>query len=314
MNPFIINGCYTALVTPFRDNGDLDEDALRRLVDRQINAGITGLVPCGTTGESVTLDPQEYQRVLDIVIRQSAGRVPVICGAGGNNTREVIRMALTAQDLGADALLSVCPYYNKPSQAGLVSHYESIATAVDIPIVLYNVPGRTGVNITAETTLKLAAVPNIIAVKEASGNLTQIMTILQHRPEGFYVVSGDDALTLPLLAAGGDGVISVISNQVPGEFTQMVAAAHNGDWETARDIHYRLLNLMQLNFLESNPVPVKTSLALMGLISNTVRQPLSALTTSSLRQLVVELQHLNLISDDAFIISDFSHQSIMETA
>lgn len=297
MNQINLNGCFTALVTPFHSNGELDEATFLRLIDRQIEQGISGIVPCGTTGESVTLDDAEYRRVLQLAIDRTAGRVPVICGAGGNNTRQVIQMAQLAQSLGADAILSVCPYYNKPAQSGLIAHYRAIAAAIDIPVILYNVPGRTGVNLTADSVLQLAEVPNIVAVKEASGDLGQIMRILQQRPAGFAVLSGDDALTLPILSAGGNGVISVISNQIPGEFTRMVTAALNGDWATAREIHYRYLNLMQLNFVESNPVPVKTTLAMMGLMGSHVRQPLAALQQRSRELLENELFNLNLLDE-----------------
>ncbi len=290
-------GSYVALVTPFTDSGELDESTLVRLANRQIEAGIDGLVPCGTTGESVTLDDNEYQRVMRLTIEASAGRVPVICGAGGNNTRKVIHMAQTAQHLGADAILSVSPSYNKPTQEGIYAHYAAIAAATDIPIILYNVPGRTGSNISAETTLRLADIPNIVAIKEASGNLGQVMEILRRRPQGFSVLSGDDALTLPMLAAGADGVISVIANQIPDEWSRLVHFALRGDFQSARELHYKYLQLMNLNFVEANPVPVKTTMAMMGLLSERVRLPLCEISAANRERLRTELIALDLLKE-----------------
>ena len=296
MNNLNLRGCYTAIVTPFTGNGSLDEQALRNLVDWQIAEGISGIVACGTTGESVTLSDDEYLRVMEIVILQANGRVPVICGAGGNNTFKVVKMARAAESLGADAILSVSPYYNKPTQAGLVAHFSAIADAVDIPIILYNVPGRTSSNITAETTLQLARIDNIVAIKEASGDLGQVMEILRNRPQDFRILSGDDALTLPMLAAGADGVISVIGNQIPHDFSELVTAALDNDFPRARELQNRYLNLMNLNFIEANPVPVKAALAMMQRINPAVRLPLVPLQPVHHELLRAELERLNLLS------------------
>lgn len=291
----MLRGCFVALVTPFQENGQLDEDALQQLVRWQISEGIDGIVACGTTGESVALNDQEYRRVIEIVVREASGKVPVIAGAGTNNTEKTVEMARLCQELGADAILSVTPYYNKPTQRGLYEHFRAIAEAVSIPVILYNVPGRTGVNLQADTTLQLAGLPNIRAVKEASGDLMQIMRILQKRPSGFAVLSGDDAITLPLLALGADGIISVVANQIPRDFTRLVHAALQGDLETARQLHYRYLHLMNLNFIETNPIPVKTSLAAMGKIREVFRLPLTPMTPQHRQSLLNEMRSLELL-------------------
>ncbi len=267
-------GCGTALVTPFTGSGALDEAGVRRLARRQIEAGIHFLVPCGTTGESPTLSRAERKRVVEIVVEESRGRVPVLAGAGGYDTREVIESARTMHEVGANGLLSVTPYYNKPTPEGLFRHYQAIAEATPLPIVVYNVPGRTGCNVDPTTLARLATLPTVAAVKEASGNMTQICEIVKAAPPGFIVLSGDDALTLPVMAVGGRGIISVASNEVPAEMVQMVEAAERGDFPAAREIHGRLLPLFLANFAESNPIPVKAAMALMGLLEENYRLPM----------------------------------------
>lgn len=267
-------GCGTAMVTPFRTDGSLDEAALRKLVRRQIEQGIDFLVPCGTTGESPTLTRDEHLRVVAITIEESAKKVPVLAGAGGNNTREVIEVARACQKLGADGILSVTPYYNKATQEGLFQHYKAIAESIGIPIVLYSVQGRTGVNIEPATVVRLSAIDRIVGIKEASGNITQIAEILHRVREDFIVVSGDDAMTLPVLALGGRGVISVVSNQIPGAMTELVRLANSGDFARARQLQRRWQPLMQINFVESNPIPAKWAMGLMGLLEPVYRLPL----------------------------------------
>jgi 4-hydroxy-tetrahydrodipicolinate synthase len=266
-------GAGVALVTPFNKDGSIDEPALRRLVRRQVDAGIDVLVPCGTTGESATLDAAEQRRVIEITVAE-AGRVPVLAGAGTNDTRTAVEKSKAAASLGAHGILSVGPYYNKPTQEGYYRHFATIADAVSVPVVVYNVPGRTGSNIDAKTLLRLAGHGNIRGAKEASGSLPQIMELLRDRPAGFEVLSGDDAFTLAVMAHGGEGVISVAANQVPGPMHDLAAACARGDFAEGRRIHTRLLRLMTLNFVEPNPVPVKASLALLGLCEEVYRLPL----------------------------------------
>jgi 4-hydroxy-tetrahydrodipicolinate synthase len=270
----MFTGCGTALVTPFRQDGALDEVALRRLIQRQLDEGIDFLVPCGTTGESPTLTHEEHLRVVAIAVEIAKGRVPILAGAGGYNTAEVIALARELVSLGADGILSVTPYYNKPTQEGLYQHFRAIAAAVPAPIVLYSVQGRTGVNIEPATVKRLAEIDNIVGIKEASGNISQMAAILNIVPEDFLVLSGDDAITLPLVALGGVGVISVASNEIPGGMTRLTQLAVQGDFRAAREIHRRYLPLMEVNFVESNPIPVKTALAEMGLIEPVWRLPL----------------------------------------
>src|SRR6266571_5223096 len=267
-------GTGTALVTPFRSDGSVDEKALRRLVDFQISEGIDMLLPCGTTGEGATLDADETDRVVQIVIEQSKRRVPVIVGAGSNSTAKAIQATKRAKRLGADGVLSVGPYYNKPTQQGYYEHFRAIAEAEDISIIVYNVPGRTSGNIEAKTMLRLAEIRNIVAVKEASGNLGQIMDIIREAPRDFRVLCGDDALALAVTALGGDGIVSVVSNEVPKMMSTMIDAALEGNFAKARELHYKLLPLMNVNFVESNPIPVKAALAMMGLIEENYRLPL----------------------------------------
>jgi 4-hydroxy-tetrahydrodipicolinate synthase len=287
-------GSGVALVTPFAKDGSIDEPALRRLVKRQVEAGIDVLVPCGTTGESATLDAAEQRRVIELTLAE-AGRVPVLAGAGTNDTRTAVEKSKAAAALGADGILSVGPYYNKPTPEGYYRHFATIADAVSVPVVVYNVPGRTGSNIDVKTLLRLAGHGNIRAVKEASGSLGQIMEILRDRPPGFEVLSGDDAFTLAVMAHGGDGVISVAANQVPGPLHDLVAACARGDFAEGRRIHDRLLRLMTLNFAESNPVPVKASLALLGLCEEVYRLPLCPPTESTREALRGALRELGLV-------------------
>jgi 4-hydroxy-tetrahydrodipicolinate synthase len=289
-------GAGTALVTPFTKSGALDEPALRRLVRRQVEARIDVLVPCGTTGESVTMSADEQKRVVAITLEESAGKVPVLAGAGSNDTRTAVERAKAMAALGAHGILSVGPYYNKPTAEGFYRHFAAVADAVTVPVVVYNVPGRTGSNIDVKTQLRLAGHPNITAVKEASGNLAQVMEILRDRPEGFEVLSGDDANTLVFMALGGQGVISVAANQVPGPMRDLVAACARGDFAEGRRIHYRLLRLMNLNFVESNPIPVKASLAMMGLCEESFRPPMCPPTEATREALRSALEELGLVS------------------
>lgn len=288
-----MRGCATALVTPFTSDGAIDEAALTRLIEYQLNNGVRLLVPCGTTGESATMTEEEDQRVISRAIELARGRAKVIAGTGSNSTAAAIENSKIAQRLGADAVLVVAPFYNKPTQHGLYAHFRAIAEAVDLPIVIYNVPGRTSCNIAAETTLKLARdCENIVAVKEASGDLSQIMEILRGRPAGLNVLSGDDAITFALIALGGDGLISVASNQAPEMMSRLVDLALAGKWDEARELHYRLLPLMETNFIESSPGPVKAGLAMMNLIGENYRLPLVPIQESSrtrLRDVMVEL-------------------------
>src|SRR6202047_2794833 len=257
-------GCGTAMVTPFQTDLSLDENALRRLIRRQIAAGINFLVPCGTTGESPTLTHEEHLRVVTITIEEAKGKVPVLGGAGGYDTRKVIEMAREIERLGADGILSVTPYYNKPTQEGLYHHYKAIASSISLPIILYNVPPRTNVNIDPPTLRRLAEIENIIGVKEASGNIAQMTQTIQQVPEQFIVLSGDDALTLPLVAMGGRGLISVASNEIPAEMTRLVQLCLAAEFATARALQRKLLPLIEVNFIETNPTPVKTGLAEVG--------------------------------------------------
>jgi 4-hydroxy-tetrahydrodipicolinate synthase len=262
------------MVTPFRGDGSLDEPTLRNLIHRQIDAGIDFLVPCGTTGESPTLTREEHLRVVEITVELAKGRVPVLAGAGGYNTSEVIALARELAAIGADGLLSVTPYYNKPTQEGLFQHYRAIANAVPLPMILYSVQGRTGVNIEPGTVKRLSGIENIVGIKEASGSIGQMAAILNIVPDDFVVLSGDDAITLPLIALGGRGVISVVSNEIPAEMTRLVRLAMQGNISDAREIHRRFHSLMEVNFVESNPIPVKAAMTEMGLLEPSWRLPL----------------------------------------
>jgi len=274
-------GLGTALVTPFKADGSIDEYGIEKLVTLQIEGGVDFLVPCGTTGENPALSASEHLRVIELVIRRANGKVPVLAGAGSNSTDKATDLALGARDLGADGILSITPFYNKPNPDGLLRHFEMQADAIeDMPIILYNCPGRTGLNMTAATTLRIArAIPNVVGVKEASANLEQILQILRDRLKDFLVLSGDDAWTLPLIAAGADGVISVASNEIPQLMSAMVDAAMRDDFAAARPIHERILPLMTGNFIESNPIPVKAAMKMLGIIDNdTVRLPLAPMS------------------------------------
>ena len=292
----MFTGCGTALVTPFRKDLSLDEEALRRLVRRQIQAGINFLVPCGTTGESPTLTSAEQRRVVEITIEEAQPRnVPVLAGAGGNNTAHIIEMAREFQAMGANGILSVAPYYNKPTQEGLYQHYEAIAFAISLPIILYNIPGRTGVNIEPATVARLAEIDNIVGVKEASGNISQMGVVLDLVPSKFLVLSGDDAITLPLMALGGKGLVSVSSNEIPAEMTRLVELALQNDFSAARAIHRRYFKLMEVNFIETNPGPVKAAMALMGLLEPVFRLPLVAPKPESLAKIRSALEAVGLV-------------------
>jgi 4-hydroxy-tetrahydrodipicolinate synthase len=287
-------GCGTALVTPFTRSGALDEAGVRRLARRQIDAGIHFLVPCGTTGETPTLSERERLRVVEIVVAEAKGSVPVLAGAGGYTTHEVIETAQQMARAGADGILSVAPYYNKPTPEGLYQHYKAIAEAVPLPVIVYNVPGRTGVNVDVATIARLSAVPNIVGVKEASGNMTQMCEICGAVPDDFLVLSGDDALTLPVMSVGGRGIVSVASNEVPAEMVRMVEAAEAGDFNTARRLHRELLPIMQVNFIESSPIPVKTAMAMMGLVEEVFRLPLVPPRPASRDRITQVLRDLGL--------------------
>jgi 4-hydroxy-tetrahydrodipicolinate synthase len=267
-------GCGTALVTPFNRDGSLDEAGVRRLARRQIDAGIHFLVPCGTTGESPTLSEDERVRVVELVVQESATKVPVLAGAGGYDTREVIHTARRMKAAGAQGILSVTPYYNKPTAEGLFQHYSAIAGEVGLPVIVYNVPGRTGVNVDVQTLVRLGGIPNVVGVKEASGNVSQMCEICRSVPDDFLVLSGDDALTLPLMSVGGHGIISVASNEVPAEMARMVELAERNDFAGARRIHLELMPLMSMNFAESNPIPVKSAMAALGLLEEVYRLPM----------------------------------------
>ena len=288
-------GLGTALVTPFTKSGEMDEAAVRRLGRRQIDNGTHFLVPIGTTGENPTLDDAERVRMVEILVDEAKGQVPVLAGAGGYNTKYVVQLAKAMHKAGADGLLSVTPYYNKPTQEGIVQHFKAIADATPLPIVLYNIAGRTGVNIETATVVRLAQMPTVIGVKEASGSLSQMCDVLRSLPPEFLVLSGDDALTLPLMAVGGRGVISVVSNQIPKEMSQMVEAAERNDFAAARAIHGRIINLMQINFVESNPGPVKAGMALMGLLEENFRLPMVPVTPASKAKVEAVLRNLGLL-------------------
>ena len=276
-----LRGCGTALVTPFRRDGSLDLDALRRLVQFQLRAGIDFLVPCGTTGETPTLEHAEYLAVVRAVVQEVAGRVPVIAGVGGNNTRKVIDLAAEVRGLGVQGILSVAPYYNKPTQEGIYQHFQAMAESTDLPIIVYNVPARTSSNIEPPTVARLAKIPNIIGIKEASGSIVQQMEVLAAVPPGFRVLSGDDSFTFPLMALGGVGIISVISNEIPAQMTRLAHLLLEGKLEAARQLHFSLLPLMQVNFIETNPIPVKAALAMMGMIEEVYRLPMVPMKTEN---------------------------------
>jgi 4-hydroxy-tetrahydrodipicolinate synthase len=291
----MFTGCGTALVTPFRGDQSLDEATLRRLVGRQIEAGIDFLVPCGTTGESPTLTHAEHLRVVEITLQEAKGRVPVLAGAGGYNTREVVELASELEEMGVDGILSVTPYYNKPTPEGLYQHYKAIAAAIDLPIIVYSIQGRTGINVEPATLARLAQIKNIIGVKEASGNIAQMAAIIGLVPGDFTVLCGDDPITIALMALGGRGVISVVSNQIPAEMSQLAHACLKGDFETARQIQRRFLPLMNVNFVESNPIPVKAAMAMMGLLEPVYRLPLCLPSEASRARIEKVLEEAGLL-------------------
>ncbi|MBI2463712.1 4-hydroxy-tetrahydrodipicolinate synthase [Candidatus Peregrinibacteria bacterium] len=336
MKTFSLQGSIVALITPFQSDGAIDEQRLRELVSWHVKSGTNAIVPCGTTGESATLSHEEHHRVIDIVINETQGRIPVIAGAGSNSTREAVSLTEHAREAGADAVLSISPYYNKPTQQGIIEHYKTL-NEIGIPIIVYNVPGRTGINITAETTLKLAQMGNIVGIKEASGNMSQIMEILRDRPDGFRVYSGDDALAYPLMMLGADGCVSVVANEIPQEFSTMIQLCletrsniqksddnnalsdeneqknkYNHDEKNdrqeqfnkkhqnlklkqGREIHFRYLKLMETNFIETNPIPVKTALELMGKIETNFRLPLTPMSKENKEKLTQTLKQASLI-------------------
>lgn len=292
-----LNGTITALVTPFKKDLSIDFDAFERLVRHQINSKVEGLVICGSTGESATLSKTEKIALIVKATEIAAGKVPIIAGTGSNNTFDTIDLTILAKEQGADGVLLVAPYYNKPTQEGLYHHYMAVAEKVDIPIIIYNVPGRSGVNIHAETQLRLAEeCKQIVATKEASGDLEQMSQIIKYSPEGFNLFSGDDVLTLPVISIGGKGVISVISNYAPAEFSEMTRLALKGKWAQAREIHYKLLDLMIMNFVESNPIPVKSALAQMGMLKDYLRLPLVPITTGNKKLIKTALQEAGLLN------------------
>ncbi|PYP34427.1 MAG: 4-hydroxy-tetrahydrodipicolinate synthase [Gemmatimonadetes bacterium] len=298
-----LRGCGTALVTPFAADGRVDEARMRALVERQLAGGVKLLVPCGTTGEAMTMTPEEQTRVMRIAVETARGRARVLAGVGSNSTAVTVERARAARAAGVDGVLVVAPYYNKPTQAGLIAHFKAVADGVaGLPVVLYNVPGRTSSNIQAPTVLTLAReVETIAGIKEASNDLTQIMAILRERPQGFRVLSGDDAVTLPLIALGADGIISVVSNEVPDLMARMADLALQGNWTAARELHYRLLPLMEANFIESNPGPVKAAMALMGLLEDQLRLPLVPVQEKTRARLREVLQELGVLQRPAHV-------------
>jgi 4-hydroxy-tetrahydrodipicolinate synthase len=291
----MFEGVLTALVTPLRD-GAIDESALRDLVERQIDAGVDGLVPCGSTGESATLSHAEHRRVVEIVVQATRGRVPVVAGTGSNNTQEAIELTRHAKEAGADGALLISPYYNKPTQEGLVAHFAEIGRACAFPLIVYNIPSRTGSNILAPTMARIAEIEQVVGDKEASGDLAQTADVIARCPQDFAVLSGDDALTLPMLSIGGKGVISVTSNLAPAEMVGLVRAFRGGDLAHARRVHYRLLPLFDVLFCETNPIPIKAAMALLGWIGPEIRLPLLPLSEANRERLQVVLKELRLLA------------------
>ena len=288
-------GVGTALITPFTKDGSLDESAIKRLARRQIDGGVHFLSPCGTTGEAPTLSHRDKLRVVELVVEEANGRVPVLAGAGGYDTREVIELARDMERVGADGLLSVTPYYNKPTQEGLYQHFKAIAESVRIPIVLYNVPTRTSVNMSVETTLRLSEIPNIVATKEAAMNAEHWSTIVSSAREGFHLLSGDDPLTVAAMAVGGKGVVSVASNEAPAEMAQIVELCEKNDYAAARKLHHWLYPLIQVNFIETNPIPCKAAMAAMGLIEESYRLPMVPPTPAAREKIMRVLQQLKML-------------------
>jgi len=293
----LFQGCGTALVTPFRKDGSLDETTMRSLVKRQIAGGVNFLVPCGTSGESPTLTRKEHLRVVEITLEEAKGKVPVLAGAGGYNTAEVIELAHEIKAMGAEGILSVTPYYNKPTQEGLYQHYKAIASAVKLPIVVYSVQGRTGVNVEPATLGRLSEIEYIVGVKEASGNMSQMASVIQQVPAKFAVLSGDDAITIPLIALGGSGIISVVSNEIPKEMTALTQHALANEFASARELQRRFLPLMEVNFVESNPIPVKAAMSMMGLLEPVWRLPMCAPAAANQGKILRVLENLGLVSN-----------------
>jgi len=300
-------GCGTALVTPFQRNFSLDEGALRKLVQRQIRGGVDFLVPCGTTGESPTLTRGEHLRIVEIVLDVAGGKIPVLAGAGGYNTQEVIGLARELEALGADGLLSVTPYYNKPTQEGLYQHYRAIASSTRLAVVLYNVPARCGTNLEPSTVTRLSSIDNIVGIKEASGNISQMAALANAVADDFVILSGDDAIALPLFALGGRGVISVASNEIPTQMAQLCRYGLHGKFEEARAIHRRFLPLMEMNFIESNPIPVKAALSLMGLIEPVWRLPMVPPKVENLVRIQAILESLQLYERTSVAVASVAH-------
>jgi 4-hydroxy-tetrahydrodipicolinate synthase len=292
----MFTGCGTALITPFTHDGGLDESAIRRLIDHQIAAGINFLVPCGTTGESPTLSHAEHLRVAEIAVEQARGRVPILAGAGGYDTTHVIKMIADLHKLGVSGILSVTPYYNKPTQEGLYQHYKAIANSTPLPIMVYSVQGRTSVNVEPATLVRLAEIKNIVGVKEASGSISQMASIIARVPESFAVLSGDDSIALPLIALGGQGVISVVSNEIPGEFTQLTQAALKGDFVRARQLQKKYQAFMEINFVETSPGPVKFAMSRMGFCEPVWRLPMVAPAQASQQKVEAILESLGLLA------------------
>ncbi len=293
-----LKGCGTALVTPFQRNGSLDVEALRRLVQFQLREGIDFLVPCGTTGETPTLEHEEYLGVIRVVAEETRGKVPIIPGVGGNNTRKVAALAREVEAIGVQGILSVAPYYNKPTQEGLYQHFKTIAESTDLPVILYNVPGRTSSNIEPATVARLSKIPNIIGIKEASGSITQQMEVLNSVEPGFRVLSGDDSFTFPLMALGGVGVVSVVSNEIPGLMAKLAHLLLEGRYDEARKLNAQLLPLMQVNFIETNPIPVKAALAMMGLMEEVYRLPLVPMKPENRAKLEKAMAALGLLQPE----------------
>ena len=290
----MFSGSMVAIVTPFRD-GQLDEKAFGGLIEAQIAGGTSAIVPCGTTGESATLSHKEHVRVIELAVKTASGRVPIIAGSGSNSTEEAVTLTKNAKKVGASGALLICPYYNKPTQEGLYRHFKTVAEAVDLPLVPYNIPGRTGVNMLPSTVARLAELKNIVAIKESSGSLTQVSEVIRLCGDKLAVISGDDALTLPILSLGGRGVISVAANLLPKDCADMVKAALKNDWDAARRIHFRLSILFADLFLETNPIPVKTALGMIGLCSEEVRMPLCPMSESNREKLSKTLRDYSLI-------------------
>jgi len=291
----MFQGVFTAIVTPFNKDETINEDDLKKLIDFNIENGVSGIAPVGTTGESPTLNHEEHVKVIEIVCKHVKGRVPVIAGTGSNSTKEALFMTSRAKDLGADASLQVAPYYNKPTQEGFYRHFKKIADEVDLPMIIYNIPGRTGKNIETDTIVKLAKHPNIVGVKEASGSLPQMMDVIHRTPEDFVVLSGDDNLTLPLMAAGGQGVVSVASNIIPDRMSAMVNAGLEGNFEKMRELHYELLPFFKVEFIETNPIPIKTALAMKGMIKEAFRLPMCEMSGENKKKLKIVLKELKII-------------------